>query len=231
MNRSVIITGSTRGIGLSTAVEFLKKGDRVTIFCRHPGHVSKAKRYLLAFGRPENILGLVGDVRKETDVRKILKQTQSHYGRIDILVNNAGIAAYKAIEKTSAKEWDDIVDTNLKGTFLFTREVVSMMKKRRKGIIINVSSILGVDGEAMFSAYCASKFGVIGLTQAMADETANAGIRIYAVLPGAVDTQLVSDSGLEMDPSELLRPEEVARKIVELAEGRERSGSLAQIQA
>ena len=231
MNRSVMITGSTRGIGLSTAVEFLKNGDRVAIFCRHPGHVSKAKRHLLAFGRPENILGLVGDVRKETDVRKILKQTQSHYGRIDILVNNAGIAAYKAIEKTSGKEWDDIVDTNLKGTFLFMREVVSMMKKRRKGIIINVSSILGVAGEAMFSAYCASKFGVIGLTQAMADETANAGIRIYAVLPGAVDTQLVSDSGLEIDPSELLRPEEVARKIVELAEGRKRSGSLTEIHA
>jgi len=231
MNRSVIITGSTRGIGLATAVEFLKKGDRVTIFCRHPGHVSKAKRHLLAFGQPENILGLVADVRKEADVRKILRQTQGHYGRIDILVNNAGIAAYKAIEKTSGKEWDDIVDTNLKGTFLFMREVVSMMKKRRKGIIINVSSLLGVAGEAMFSAYCASKFGVIGLTQAMADETANAGIRIYAVLPGAVDTQLVSDSGLEMDPSELLRPEAVARKIVELAEGREKSGSLAEIHA
>jgi 3-oxoacyl-[acyl-carrier protein] reductase len=231
MNRSVIITGSTRGIGLATAVEFLKEGDRVSIFCRHPGHVSKAKRHLLAFGQPENILGLVGDVRKETDVRKILRQTQSHYGRIDILVNNAGVAAYKAIEKTSGKEWDDIVNTNLKGTFLFMREVVSMMKKRRKGIIINVSSLLGVTGEAMFSAYCASKFGVIGLTQAMADETANAGIRIYAVLPGAVDTQLVSDSGLEMDPSELLRPEEVARKIVKLAEGRERSGSLAEIHA
>jgi 3-oxoacyl-[acyl-carrier protein] reductase len=231
MNRSVMITGSTRGIGLSTAVEFLKKGDRVTIFCRHPGHVSKAKRHLVAFGPPQNILGLVGDVRNEADVRKILRQTQSHYGRIDILVNNAGIAAYKAIEKTSGKEWDDIVNTNLKGTFLFMREVVPMMKKWRKGIIINVSSLLGVAGEAMFSAYCASKFGVIGLTQAMADETAKSGIRVYAVLPGAVDTQLVSDSGLEMDPSELLKPEEVARRIVELAEGRERSGSLAEIQA
>ncbi|OGP71311.1 MAG: hypothetical protein A2W09_02425 [Deltaproteobacteria bacterium RBG_16_50_11] len=231
MNRSVMITGSTRGIGLSTAVEFLKNGDRVAIFCRHPGHVSKAKRHLLAFGRPENSLGLVGDVRKETDVKKILRQTQSRYGRIDILVNNAGIAAYKTIEKTSGKEWDDIVDTNLKGTFLFMREVIPMMKKQRKGIIINVASILGVAGEAMFSAYCASKFGVIGLTQAMADETANAGIRVYAVLPGAVDTRLVSDSGLEIDPSALLRPEEVARKIVNLAEGRERSGRLVKIYA
>jgi 3-oxoacyl-[acyl-carrier protein] reductase len=231
MNRSVIITGSTRGIGLSTAIEFLKKGDRVAIFCRHPGHVSKAKRHLLAFGRPENILGLVGDVRRETDARSILRRTQNHYGRIDIVVNNAGVAAYKAIERTSGKKWDDIVDTNLKGTFLFMREVVPMMKKQRKGIIINVSSLLGVAGEAMFSAYCASKFGVIGLTQAMADETANTGIRVYAVLPGAVDTQLVSNSGLKMDPSELLRPEEVARKIVHLAEGRESSGRLIKIYA
>lgn len=220
MNRIVMITGSTRGIGLSTAGEFLKSGDQVVIFCRHKEHVTKAIKQLAG----QNILGLVGDVRREEDVKRIVAQCLKHFGRIDILINNAGIAAYKEIEKISQKEWDDILDTNLKGCFLFMRQVVPVMKKQGNGIIINVSSGLGVSGEANFSAYCASKFGVIGLTQSVADETAGTGLRIYAVLPGAVDTTLISDTGLEMEPSELLAPEHVANKIFGLAEGRRKSG-------
>jgi NAD(P)-dependent dehydrogenase (short-subunit alcohol dehydrogenase family) len=98
------------------------------------------------------------------------------------------------------------------------------MRKQGKGIIINISSGLGVLGEAYFSAYCASKFGVIGLTQSVADETANTGLRIYAVLPGAVNTKLHWNLHLGMAPSELLAPEYVARRIYGLAEGKRKSG-------
>jgi 3-oxoacyl-[acyl-carrier protein] reductase len=224
MNRTVIITGSTRGIGFSTSAEFLKSRDRVVIFCRHKEHVTKAIRQLARFGHRENILGLVGDVRRERDAKRIVGQCLRHFGRIDILVNNAGIAAYKEMEKVSQKEWDDILDTNLKGCFLFMRQVVPVMKKQGKGVIINVSSGLGVSGEANFSAYCASKFGVIGLTESVADETAESGLRIYAVLPGAVNTKLNWDLELGMEPSELLAPEYVARRIFRLAEGRRKSG-------
>jgi 3-oxoacyl-[acyl-carrier protein] reductase len=224
MNRIVVITGSTRGIGFSTAAEFLRTGDRVVIFCRHKEHVTQALSQLVRLSGQQNILGLVGDVRREKDVKKIVGQCLNHFGRIDILINNAGIAAYKAIEKTSEKEWDDILDTNLKGCFLFMRQVVPVMKRQRKGIIINISSGLGVAGEANFSAYCASKFGVIGLTQSVADETADTGLWIYAVLPGAVNTKLNRDLDLGMDPSELLAPEYVAKRIFRLAEGRRKTG-------
>jgi 3-oxoacyl-[acyl-carrier protein] reductase len=224
MNRNVIITGSTRGIGFSTAAEFLKSGDRVAIFCRHNEHVTKALSQLARFDGQENILGLVGDVRRAKDVKKIVGQCLKHFGRIDVLINNAGIAAYKEIEKISPREWDDILDTNLKGSFLFMRRVVPVMKKQGKGIIINISSGLGVAGEANFSAYCASKFGVVGLTQSVADETVESGLRIYAVLPGAVNTKLNWDLGLGMKPSELLAPEYVARKIFKLAAGKGKSG-------
>ncbi len=115
MNRIVVITGSTRGIGFSTAAAFLKGGDQVVILCRHKEHVMKATSQLTGYGEPENILGFVGDVRKERDVRKIVSRCLKHFGRIDILINNAGIAAYKGIEKVAPKEWDDILDTNLKG--------------------------------------------------------------------------------------------------------------------
>jgi 3-oxoacyl-[acyl-carrier protein] reductase len=224
MNRVVVITGATRGIGFSTAAEFLRGGDRVVIFCRHKEHVMKATSRFTRLGERENILGLVGDVRRERDVRKIISRCLKYFGRIDILINNAGIAAYKGIEEITQKEWDDILDTNLKGCFLFMRHVVPLMRKRGKGIIINISSGLGVSGEANFSAYCASKFGVVGLTQSVADETADTGLHIYAVLPGAVNTKLHWDLHLGMAPSELLAPEYVARKIYELAEGRRKSG-------
>jgi len=224
MNRIVMITGSTRGIGFSTAAEFLKNGNRVAIFCRHKEHVTKALRYLAGLGERQNIFGLVGDVRRARDVKRIVAQCLKHFGRIDILINNAGIAAYKEIEETSEKDWNDILDTNLKGCFLFMRQVIPVMKKQGKGIIINISSGLGVSGEAKFSAYCASKFGVIGLTQSVADEMAGTGLWVYAVLPGAVNTKLISDIGLEMDPSERLAPEYVAKKIFKLAEGRRKSG-------
>ena len=224
MNRIVVITGSTRGIGFSTAAEFLKGSDRVVIFCRHKEHVTKAISQLTGFGERENIFGVVGDVRRERDVKRMVARCLKHFGRIDVLVNNAGVAAYKEIEEITQKVWDDILDTNLKGCFLFMRQVIPVMKKQGKGIIINISSGLGVAGEAKFSAYCASKFGVIGLTQSLADEMADTGIRIYAVLPGAVNTKLNWDLDLGMDPSELLAPEYVAEKIFRLAEGKRRSG-------
>jgi 3-oxoacyl-[acyl-carrier protein] reductase len=229
MKRAVIITGATRGIGLTTAAEFIRNGDRVVILCRHREHVLKAKRQLASFGPPENILALTGDVRKEIDARRIVRQCLKNLGRIDVLINNAGIAAYKPIEETSEKEWDDIIETNLKGTFLFMRQVLPIMKIQDSGIIINISSALGKQGEANFSAYCASKFGVIGLTQATADETRGSGIHIYAVLPWAVNTTLLTGSDLDLDPSEVLAPEYVAGKIFEAARGKKKSGTLIEV--
>lgn len=226
MNRIVLITGSTRGIGLATAAEFLKDGDRVVIFSREKQHVQEATNHLLSLGEEENLFPLVGDVRKLKDVERIVNQSLKRFGRIDVLINNAGVAAYKPIEEMTEEGWDRIIDTNLKGTFLFLRRVIPVMKRQGMGTIVNISSGLGVEGMADFSVYCASKFGVVGLTRALADEISDPDIRIYAVLPGAVDTQLIKDSDFEIDPSELLRPEYVARKIFEAAQGRKKSGAL-----
>lgn len=193
MNRTVLITGSTRGIGLATAAEFLNNGDRVVVFCRHKKHLKEATKHLLSFGKKEDLLALVGNVQKAKDAKKIINRCLQHFGRIDILINNAGVAIYKPIEETTEKEWNLIMDTNLKGTFLFLRQVLPLMKNQGTGTIINVSSGLGLEGAANFSAYCASKFGVIGLTRSLNDEVGVAfpGIKVYAVLPGAVDTTLL----------------------------------------
>lgn len=225
----MIITGATRGIGYTTAAEFLKHGDRVVMFCRHGKHVDEARETLSAVGKRKNILGLVGDVRKRRDVERIIDECLGNFGRIDVLVNNAGVAVYKPIESTTDEEWDRIIDTNLKGTFLFLRHVIPVMKKQAAGVIINISSGLGVEGMAGFSAYCASKFGVVGLTQVMADELTGSGVRVYAVLPGAVDTTLIADSGLEIAPSDLLKPGYLARKIFAVAASKKKSGALIEV--
>ena len=225
----MIVTGSTRGIGYATAAEFLKHGDRVVVFCRHGEHVNDAVETLSSIGKKEQVLGLVGDVRRRKDVERIVDECLERFGRIDILVNNAGVAAYKPIEATTDDEWDRIIDTNLRGTFLFLRHILPIMKQQKTGIIINVSSGLGVEGMAGFSAYCASKFGVVGLTQVAADELTGSGIRVYAVLPGAVDTTLIANSGLDIAPSDLLKPAYLASRIFAAAAGREKSGTLIEI--
>ena len=126
-------------------------------------------------------------------------------------------------------EWDAVIDTNLKGTFLFLRNVIPVMKRQKAGVVINISSGLGVEGMGGFSAYCASKFGVVGLTKALADEISMSGIHVYAVLPGAVETSLLAGSGLNLDPSMVMKPEYVAARVFDAAKGKQRSGTLIEV--
>lgn len=232
-NRAVIVTGSTRGIGLATAAEFLRNGDEVAILCRHRDHVDEAVERLSEITGlsdvSQNILGLIGDVRISSDVREMVDIAIRDFGRIDVLINNAGIAVWRLVEHTGEHEWDDVLDTNLKGSFLFMHEVVPIMRKQESGVIINISSGLGVQGQANYSAYSASKFGQIGLTQVVADETRDVGIKVYAVLPGGVATKLHLDIHPWEDASKMMTPEHVAQEIFRVAEGKNRSGASIEV--
>lgn len=224
-SRVSIITGSSRGIGLATAKKFLENGDKVVVFCRHQDGIKKIKDDLLEYGPEDNILMTYGDVRKLEDVKRIIKETIDEFDRVDVLVNNAGVAVYKPIEETTEEDWDRILDTNLKGALLFTREIVPIMKKQGSGTIINISSGLGEKGSANYSAYSPSKFGLIGLTESVADEVRDSGIKVYAVLPGGVNTKLHRDMHPEEDPDTMMSPEHIAENIFETAEGSKPTGS------
>lgn len=231
--RAILITGSTRGIGLSAAARFLSGGGRVAIFCRHREHVDEALAELSKVSKAadssEHILGLVGDVRKSDDIKRITNATLDSFGRIDVLINNAGVAVWKPTEETTEEEWDNIIDTNLKGSFLFMHYVLPVMRRQDSGVIINISSGLGVQGSANYSAYSASKFGLIGLTQVVADETGGTGIKVYAVLPGGVATRLHLDIHPWEDPDTMMTPEYIAEKIFDVARGKKRSGSSIEV--
>ena len=153
------------------------------------------KKFMIKFpSKKENILGLKCDVSKQYDVKSLVDVSVKRFGGIDILVNNAGIVYFKSIMDTTEEEWNKTIDTNLKGTFLFTKEVLPyMIENKSGGIIINVSSGAGKSGFPNLSAYCASKFGVIGLTESVAKEVIGDNVKVMAICPGGVDTKMMKD--------------------------------------
>ena len=165
-------------------------------------------------------MGLKCDVSKNSDVKSLVDISIKRFGKIDILVNNAGIVYYKNIIDTTEEEWDKTIDINLKGVFLFTKEVLShMIKNKSSGVIVNVSSSAGKSGFLHLSAYCASKFGIIGLTESIAKEVAGNNVKVIAICPGGVDTDMIKNmvnDGYNLFNRNLMKPQLVAKKIYDM---------------
>ena len=221
--RTALVTGSTRGIGKETALLLLKKGLNVIISSRSQDGVDNVIEEILDKfpSKKENILGLKCDVSKHSKVKTLVDVSVKRLGRIDVLVNNAGIVYFKSIMDTTDEEWNKTIDTNLKGVFLFIKEVLPyMIENKSGGVIINVSSGAGKSGFANLSSYCASKFGVIGLNESVAKEVAdNYNVKVMAICPGGVDTKMIDDivdNGYNLSNKDLMKPEEVAKKIYDM---------------
>ena len=216
-----IVTGSTRGIGKETALLLLKNGMNVIISSRSQENVDNVIQevYTNFPSKKENILGLKCDVSNYYDVKSLVDKSIKRFGKIDILVNNAGIVYYKSIMNTTEEEWDKTIDTNLKGAFLVTKEVLPHMIKNTRGIIVNVSSGAGKAGFSNLSSYCASKFGMIGFTESVAKEIIDNNIKVMAICPGGVDTDMIKDmvnDGFNKSNTNFMKPEEVAKKIYDV---------------
>jgi 3-oxoacyl-[acyl-carrier protein] reductase len=219
--RTALVTGSTRGIGKETALLLLQKGLNVIISSRSQEGVDNVREEILDKfpSKKENILGLKCDVSKHSEVKTLVDVSVKRFGRIDVLVNNAGIVYFKCLLDTTEEEWDKTIDINLKGVFLFTKEVLPYMIENKSGIIINVSSGAGKYGFPNLSAYCASKFGVIGLTESVAKEVTDNNVKIMAICPGGVYTKMIKDIvkvGYNASNRNLMKPKEVANKIYDM---------------
>jgi 3-oxoacyl-[acyl-carrier protein] reductase len=175
-------------------------------------------------GRPEaseGVIGLTLDVRREQDMEKMVRQTVTHFGQVDILITSAGIlrargSGPRLVAEMPTAEWDEVIETNLKGVFLSNHAVLPTMIRQRRGQIMNISSTSGRQGRAYDSAYCASKFGVIGLSEALAQEVLQYNIRVQVILPDAVDTPLWHQNGPIHRPAGALPASRVADLIVYL---------------
>lgn len=218
----VVITGGTAGIGLAVAEALAPTGASIVLVGRSAGRAQQVAQSIAHLTRGGEVVGWAFDVCVEADMTHMAAATLERFGRIDVLVAGAGVLRARAgqlrtVIDTSIEDWDYILDVNLKGTFLSNRAVLPAMIKQRAGVIINISSTSGRRGYAFDSAYCASKFGVIGLSQALADETRHYGVRVETVLPGAVDTEMWEQNGPIPKPADRVNAREVARLVVEMA--------------
>lgn len=220
-NKVAILTGAAGGMGAIHAEEFVKEGAKVVLT---DVNVKQGEEVGKKLG--ENALFVAHDVTKEGDWEKVIKIAEEKFGNVNVLVNNAGIVMTKSIEDLSLAEYEKIIAINQTGTFLGMKSVLASMKKAGGGSIINISSIEGLTGAPMISAYTASKFAVTGLTKAAAGEFAPYGIRVNSVHPGVIDTPMIHQEDVKdavravIEATPLQRPahpREISRMLVFLA--------------
>ena len=218
MATTAIVTGSGRGIGREVAIMLAKKGMNVVVCSRTQSEIDDTVETIKKT-RAAGVLGIKCDAGISSQVDALVKNAVKNFGGVNILVNNAGIAYVKPLTDTTEKEWDETIDSNLKSAFLCSKAVLPHMIRNNLGTIINVSSGAGKAGFENLSAYCASKFGMMGLTESLAWEVAKSNnIRVMAICPGEVATKMQEfDMGYYREnKSRMLKPEEVATKIVDM---------------
>lgn len=189
MDKCALITGATRGIGKQIAITLAKQGYNIALNYRKENEeLENTKKEIEEIG--VQVLAVKGDVSNFEDCENFVKQVIERFGQIDVLVNNAGITKDMLLMRMKKEDFEQVIDTNLVGTFNVTKNVVPYMMKARSGRIINISSVVGISGNAGQTNYSASKAGIIGFTKSLAKEIASRNILVNAVAPGFIETNM-----------------------------------------
>lgn len=213
--KTVLITGASAGIGWATALAFAARGANIVVTARREERL----RELCDKIRASRIKAVyrAGDAAKEATAKACVALAVREFGKLDILINNAGAGNYKDLVDTSAEEYDELMDSNMKSSFLFTRHAAPQMIAQKSGEILFISSVAGLQGYAGEAVYCASKFAQIGFAQALDGELRKHGIKVGTICPGGVKTEFALGKGRteeSVKTSYMMEPAEVAESIV-----------------
>lgn len=219
-----VVTGASRGIGRAIALKLAEEGAKIVV--NYSGSQAKAEEVVASIqANGGEAIAVQASVSKAEEVTALMDAAVKTFGSLDILVNNAGITRDNLLMRMKENEWDDVLNTNLKGVFLCTKAVTRQMMKQRAGRIINISSIVGVAGNAGQANYVAAKAGVIGLTKTTAKELATRNILVNAIAPGFIETEMTEQlpedlkQGMlsQIPLAKLGQPEDIAKAVIFLA--------------
>jgi 3-oxoacyl-[acyl-carrier protein] reductase len=211
VDKTAIITGASAGIGWASAIALAGEGANLVINGRRQSRLDELADAVEKLGG--KAVSIVGDASKEDTARKAVAAAQEKFDSLDFLINNVGVGNYKNLVETSAEEYDEMMDTNMRSTFLFTRYAVPVMKEQGSGTILVISSMAGVYGFPGEAVYCATKFAQVGFAQALDNELRPHGIKVGAICPGGVKTEFALGKGrteVGVAQSGMLEPEDVA---------------------
>ena len=210
-----LITGASAGIGQACARLLAQEGARLVLTARRHERLDQLTKE--AEKLDTQAISVIGDAREEDTAIKTVEAATKSFGQIDILINNTGVGNYKNLIDTSAEEYDDMMDTNVRSTFLFTRHTVPVMLKQKAGIILMISSMAGIYGFGGEAVYCATKFAQVGFAQALDKELRTQGIKVGVICPGGVKTEFALGRGRTEESvrqSKMLDPEDVAGAVL-----------------
>jgi NADP-dependent 3-hydroxy acid dehydrogenase YdfG len=211
----VLISGASAGIGRASAVALAGEGARLVLTGRRQDRLDDLASRLREQGSEAAVV--VGDAREEETARQAVAAALGRFGRLDILINNVGVGNYKKLVDTSAQDFDEMMDTNVRATFLFSRHAVPHMIAQRSGTVLMISSMAGIYGFPGEAVYCASKFAQIGFAQALDKELREYGIKVGCICPGGVKTEFALGKGRteqSVAQSTMLEPEDVAGAVL-----------------
>ncbi|RTY66215.1 3-ketoacyl-ACP reductase [Flavobacterium sp. GSP27] len=212
-NKNALITGAGKGIGKAIALALAKEGVNVILIARTQDEIDSVAAKVRSLR--VKALAITADVADINSVNAAVEQALAEFGTIDILINNAGIAAFGKFLELEPTDWERIIQVNLMGTYYVTRAVLPNMIERQTGDIINISSTAGLSGNALTSAYSASKFAVLGLTESLMQEVRKHNIRVTALTPSTVATEMAKDLKLtDGNPEKVMQAEDMAELII-----------------
>jgi 3-oxoacyl-[acyl-carrier protein] reductase len=214
MGKTAIVTGAGRGIGRRIAQRLADMGVRVALAARSREQLDVVQSEITQQGGCA--VAMPTDMAQEQEVVALVRRTVSEFGRLDIVVNNAGIGVFRPLADMTTDDWDAIMSVNVRGPFILCREAIPHLRQQDHTFIVNIVSVAGVKGYEDQTAYSASKHALLGMTKALARELQRDGIRVHAVCPGGVDTEMGRFARPDLDPAILMKSEEIADVVLYL---------------